>query len=163
MNFFKISIFSPKKKIGILLILKNIRKNDNSYIFQVNVYSFFFLLSLLSDLLLNSITTKMADQQDPCCVPPVGYLASFDEENYEKRQVVITEVLEDESVNLRMRKYLVTDISKQNSGNLWVKIWQHKNPSGRWYLWIQYMKMVPYLKNAWLKRTVKKIRMILMH
>ena len=34
----------------------------------------------------------MADQQDPCCVSPVGYLASFDEENYEKRQVVITEV-----------------------------------------------------------------------
>ena len=53
---------------------------------------------------------------DPCCVPPIGYIATFHEKGYKKRQVVITEMVDDENIAWRTRKYKVTDIS---TGQQW--------------------------------------------
>ena len=67
------------------------------------------------------LTTKMATA-DPSCVPPVGYIATFSEKGFKQRQVVITESYDDESVQWRVRKYLITDIS---SGKQWDSMGQH--------------------------------------
>ena len=63
------------------------------------------------------LTTKMADS----CVPPVGHLATLGKGKF-KRQVVVTEMLDDETIEWKKRKYRVTDIS---TGKQWTSMGQY--------------------------------------